>query len=478
MGWGAAAIALSGCGASSSYGSPNPAPANPSVLHGISGTVTGQVASGVAVALGGASAASTTTDGAGHYAFTDLADGAYTVTPSLGGYTFNPAVAHVTLSGADVAGQNFTETVVGASTFNVSGAVTGPFKEDVQVTLGGAAALTTTTDSAGHFTFSGVAAGTYTVTPTLTGYAFTPDSAPVTVVDADITLSQSFSEILCVSSLEPTFSDIYTRLLRVSCAGCHASGTRNFASPDAVVALTALRDKTPDNTAAQAAGFKRAKATDSAHSLLVWKLDPNNAGSGTYGSLMPFSAPTGVCAQNLAAIAQWIDQGALAPSEGMTCASDAECDGNLLCIAGTCSYSACGLNPQPTFASIYDNVLKPSCGACHRNDRTRVPGAPPQFVDPVSAANTYALLTTGTAEEAALKYIATSDANLLDSFLYIKVLPVLNADLNTQYGVTTYGAQMPRSPASTGTTDRQNGSICPAAVDAIGQWIASGASNN
>jgi hypothetical protein len=80
--------------------------------HLISGTVSGTATSGVTVALAGTSSATTTTGAGGTYSFTALADGAYTVTPSLAGYTFTPANASVTLAGADATGKNFVAATV------------------------------------------------------------------------------------------------------------------------------------------------------------------------------------------------------------------------------------------------------------------------------------------------------------------------------------------------------------------------------
>jgi hypothetical protein len=56
---------------------------------------------------------------------------------------------------------------------SVSGRITagGSGLSGVTVTLG---SLTTTTDANGNYSFSNVPDGTYTVTPSLTGYTFNP----------------------------------------------------------------------------------------------------------------------------------------------------------------------------------------------------------------------------------------------------------------------------------------------------------------
>ena len=55
----------------------------------------------------------------------------------------------------------------------------------------------TTTSSTGAYTLSGVANGTYTLTPSLSGYTFSPVNRSVTVSSANVTgsvqLGESFS---------------------------------------------------------------------------------------------------------------------------------------------------------------------------------------------------------------------------------------------------------------------------------------------
>ena len=73
----------------------------------------GQGLGATTVQLTGAATATSVTDSAGRYAFVNLVDGAYTVTPVRSGYTFGPASAAVTVAGAAVPNQNFA--VVGAN---------------------------------------------------------------------------------------------------------------------------------------------------------------------------------------------------------------------------------------------------------------------------------------------------------------------------------------------------------------------------
>jgi len=82
-------------------------------LHAISGTVGGAVVAGVTVTLEPATGAAATalTGAAGTFRFPDLADGAYTVTPSQAGHAFAPHSQAVILGGADVALPAFLATV-------------------------------------------------------------------------------------------------------------------------------------------------------------------------------------------------------------------------------------------------------------------------------------------------------------------------------------------------------------------------------
>jgi hypothetical protein len=51
------------------------------------------------------------------------------------------------------------------------------------VALSGAATATTTADASGNYSFAGLAAGSYTLTPSKSGYTFTPASQPVTITN-------------------------------------------------------------------------------------------------------------------------------------------------------------------------------------------------------------------------------------------------------------------------------------------------------
>jgi hypothetical protein len=149
-------------------------------------TITGSVGtagSGATIALTGTSTATTTASSSGSYSFTGLANGSYTVTPSLSGYTFSPASVAVTVSGANVTAAAFTAT---AQTWTITGSV-GTAGSGATIALTGTSTASTTASSSGSYSFTGLANGSYTVTPTKSGYTFSPTSAAVTVNGANVT---------------------------------------------------------------------------------------------------------------------------------------------------------------------------------------------------------------------------------------------------------------------------------------------------
>jgi hypothetical protein len=75
-----------------------------------------------------------------------------------------------------------------AQTFGISGSLsptTGG--SGAVVTLSGASTATTSANSAGAYSFSGLPAGTYAVTPSNTGFTFSPTTQSATITTANIT---------------------------------------------------------------------------------------------------------------------------------------------------------------------------------------------------------------------------------------------------------------------------------------------------
>jgi hypothetical protein len=151
----------------------------------ISGDVTGNVTANVLINLTGDITSSTTTDAGGNFSFGSMENGYYTVTPYLDGYTFDPTNKDVTVSGASVTGANFISTFTG---YGVSGNVTGAVTANVTIAGSGSSISgNITTASDGSYAFFGVKInGDYTVTPSLSGYKFTPYYKNVTVNSASV----------------------------------------------------------------------------------------------------------------------------------------------------------------------------------------------------------------------------------------------------------------------------------------------------
>jgi hypothetical protein len=114
-----------------------------------------------------------------------LANGSYTVTPTKSGFTFSPVNSPVTVNGANVTAINFIATA--PSVWSISGTISPVASgAGATVTLSGAGSATTTADASGNYIFSTLVNGTYTVTPTKTGFSFTPSNQLVVVSGANM----------------------------------------------------------------------------------------------------------------------------------------------------------------------------------------------------------------------------------------------------------------------------------------------------
>lgn len=158
------------------FGRIHPFIANPGGGYSISGTVTdgnGSPLQGILVSLGGPTVELVMTDSNGAYSFTGLANGTYQVTANI-----QPAATvKVSVSGGD-ASQSFS----GSALYVVAGQVTvtggGPLAA-VNVKLTGDMKQKVVTTPDGVFVFTGVPAGTYTVTPSKAHFSFTPANITV-----------------------------------------------------------------------------------------------------------------------------------------------------------------------------------------------------------------------------------------------------------------------------------------------------------
>jgi hypothetical protein len=158
----------------------------------ISGRITqnGSAFPSVRVKLSGSSTAQTLTTNQGNYVFSNLPGGGnFTVTPVSPIFDFTPANRSYTNLLSDQTAQDFAAV---KNRFTISGNVSSNFEGGVYplggvlVTLSGAASNFTTTDSGGKYSFEGPA-GSYTVTPTKTGFKMTPASTTLTITNQDAT---------------------------------------------------------------------------------------------------------------------------------------------------------------------------------------------------------------------------------------------------------------------------------------------------
>ncbi len=162
--------------------------------YSISGTVrtaAGSPISSVTMTLTGAASRTTTTDINGNYSFSSLVNGQYTITPARTGYTFAPSSITVIVSGVNISGQDFIGTPP-AQTYSLSGTVILNGRKPmplsgVTMTLSGAASKTTLTDANGNYLFTGLSDGSYTITPSKTGYTFTPASINRLISGSNVT---------------------------------------------------------------------------------------------------------------------------------------------------------------------------------------------------------------------------------------------------------------------------------------------------
>ena len=150
--------------------------------YSISGHVhdgSGDPVSGVTISAD--TGGSTATDSDGAYAIAGLSTGTYTLTPSKSGYTFSPYSRTVSVP-PYATGQDFVGSSSGGETFTISGVVTDADGDALSgVTVSAGAGVDATTDANGDYATTDLVAGTYTLTPSKSGYIFSPATRTVSV---------------------------------------------------------------------------------------------------------------------------------------------------------------------------------------------------------------------------------------------------------------------------------------------------------
>ncbi|OGS21784.1 MAG: hypothetical protein A2252_06560 [Elusimicrobia bacterium RIFOXYA2_FULL_39_19] len=135
--------------------------------------------SNVTMTLTGSDNYTTTTDSDGSFSFSVSTGGTYTITPSKTGYTFSPVNKEYSSLNENKTSQNFTgtENSQNPTTYSISGYIKDASStaiSAVTVSLTGTASATATTGADGSYSFANLASGTHTITPSKTGYTFSP----------------------------------------------------------------------------------------------------------------------------------------------------------------------------------------------------------------------------------------------------------------------------------------------------------------
>ncbi|HYA95499.1 MAG TPA: family 16 glycosylhydrolase, partial [Terriglobales bacterium] len=164
---------------------------------------------GVTVTLSGAASSTTTSDSSGNFGFSGLANGSYTVTPAKSGAVITPTSQTVTVDGFNVKAVDFSAQ---AQTWSLSGTLSPAASgSGATLTLGGAASATTTANSSGAYSFSGLANGTYSVTPSKSSYVFSPSAQAETISGASVSnVNFTVSAAPVTVSLSPVTATLTT----------------------------------------------------------------------------------------------------------------------------------------------------------------------------------------------------------------------------------------------------------------------------
>ena len=125
------------------------------------------------------------------------------------------------VSSTDGAGNGATSPSVGTSplafttaALSISGTLSpSQFGGGASLNLAGPLSTITAADASGNFTFTGLPSGSYTVTPSKTGYSFTPPSQSVTLTNANATSVNFSTQAVTISgTVSPTTNGAGTTL--------------------------------------------------------------------------------------------------------------------------------------------------------------------------------------------------------------------------------------------------------------------------
>lgn len=143
------------------------------LISGYVKTGTGTGIPSVTVSLSGSGSGSYTTGTNGYYEFS-VGTGTFKVTPTKTGWGFTPTEKNYTDITSDQSNQNFTGSAT--NTYYIDGYVKSGEEAvaGVTLTLSGDVYITTTTNASGYYKFANLAQGNYNLTPSFSGWVFTP----------------------------------------------------------------------------------------------------------------------------------------------------------------------------------------------------------------------------------------------------------------------------------------------------------------
>jgi hypothetical protein len=134
----------------------------------------------------------------GTYSITAAGASYHTIAAREANTVFTPAAVFEETDGAAIAGLNFVGAPTTAPTYKIAGTIGGNLAPGTIVTLNGANVGSAGTDGGGTYSFSDLAAGTYTVSASRQGHGFTK-SRTITIIDRD-SIENNFMST-------PTFGD-------------------------------------------------------------------------------------------------------------------------------------------------------------------------------------------------------------------------------------------------------------------------------
>lgn len=121
------------------------------------------------------------TNASGNYTLSDVPVGSYTLRATKASCTFTPSTRTVTVP-PNITGQNFTVACT-APTYTVSGRIIDNSGTGIVGVIVSDGTRTATTDARGNYTINGVPTGSYTLTPSHSGYTFMPTMRSVAVTN-------------------------------------------------------------------------------------------------------------------------------------------------------------------------------------------------------------------------------------------------------------------------------------------------------